>query len=146
MHQRTNCMKFSEILWTCALDLKIQVKQTKEKIPCLVDYFQAVDTEWNKSIYIWEFAWADRNHWKIINTTVLISYAATPATHRASFVKEQEEEAIKTITKNNDKLSSLMKKSWHLRWGIKFNPTFRIPSWTLKCLHLARDQSNPIRQ
>ena len=32
-------------------------------------------------------------------------------THRASFVKEQEEEAIKTITKNNDKLSSLMKKS-----------------------------------
>ena len=43
MHQRTNYMKFSENLWTRALDLKI--KQTEEKIPCLFDYFQEVDTE-----------------------------------------------------------------------------------------------------
>ena len=33
--------------------------------------------------YIWEFAWADRAHWKIINATVLIYYAATPAVSNA---------------------------------------------------------------
>ena len=50
MHQRTNYMKFIENLWARTLDLKIQVKQTEEKIPCLFDYFQAVDKEWNKSV------------------------------------------------------------------------------------------------
>ena len=50
MHQRTNYMKFSENLWTRALDLPIQVKQTEEEIPCLFDYVQAVDTECNNSV------------------------------------------------------------------------------------------------
>ena len=48
MHQRTNYVKFSENLWTRALDLKIQVKQTEEKK--FLDYFQAVDTECNNSV------------------------------------------------------------------------------------------------
>ena len=43
-------MKFIENLWTRALDLKIQVKQTEEKIPLLFDYVQAVDTECNISV------------------------------------------------------------------------------------------------
>ena len=45
MHQQTNYMKLTENLRTRALDLRIQVKQTEEKIPCLFDYFKAVDTE-----------------------------------------------------------------------------------------------------
>ena len=51
MHQRTNYLKFSENLWTRALDLKMEVKQTEAKIPCLFDYFQAVDTQWDKSFF-----------------------------------------------------------------------------------------------
>ena len=50
MHQQTNYMKLSENLWTRALDLKIHVKQTEEKKPCLFDYFKAVDTEWNNLV------------------------------------------------------------------------------------------------
>ena len=50
MHQQTNYMKLSENLWTRALNLKIQVKQAEEKIPCLFDYFKGVDTEWNNSV------------------------------------------------------------------------------------------------
>ena len=42
--------KLSENLWTRALDFKIQVKQTEEKITGLFDYFKAVDTEWNNSV------------------------------------------------------------------------------------------------
>ena len=28
----------------------MQVKQTEDKFPCLSDYFQAINTEWNNSV------------------------------------------------------------------------------------------------
>ena len=83
MHQRTNYMELSENSWTRALDLKIQVRQTEEKIPCLSIIFK----QWTKSeinrFYIWEFAWAYWTQRKIIIASVLIYYVATPAVSNA---------------------------------------------------------------
>ena len=63
------------VLCTSELITWDSVKPTEAKIPCLFDYFQAFDTEWNKSVFfIWEFASAYWTQRKIMNSTVLIYY------------------------------------------------------------------------
>ena len=85
MHQQTNYMRLSENLWTRALDLKIQVWQTEEKIPCLFDYSKAVDTQWNNSMLYLRICLLEL----IINTMENNHryrsnyYAATPAVNNA---------------------------------------------------------------
>ena len=83
MHQRTNYIKFSENLWIRALDLKIQVKQTEEKkFLAFLIIFKLTQSAITR-FHIWEFAWASETQWKIMDVTVLIYYAATPAVNNA---------------------------------------------------------------